>query len=53
VLSTGRLAYKISPKTGEIRSIDIIRAPKFGIYKTAFELPFPGEFNFDDNDNGQ
>jgi hypothetical protein len=46
LLCTDGSVYKISPKTEAMRRTDIKRLPKFGIYKIAFNNPFPGEFDF-------
>jgi len=38
-------AYKTSPKTGFTRHIPIQKFPKFGVYKIAASLPYPGEID--------
>ena len=38
-------AYKVSPRSGRLRSIPVENLPKFGPYRLAAELPFPEEFN--------
>jgi hypothetical protein len=35
--------YKISPLTGKMRHTSLDKMPKFGAYKIAISLPFPGE----------
>jgi hypothetical protein len=36
-------AYKITPRNGRKRKVPVDKLPKFGPYKIAAELPFPGE----------
>ncbi len=36
-------AYKITPRNERLRKIDLESLPKFGPYKIASQLPFPGE----------
>ena len=36
-------AYKVTPRNGRMRRIDIARLPRFGPYQIAAELPFPDE----------
>ncbi len=35
--------YKITPRNGRMRRVPIEKLPKFGPYKIAADLPFPGE----------
>jgi hypothetical protein len=35
--------YKVSPSTGKMRRSPLEKMPKFGVYKIAAGLPFPGE----------
>ena len=52
ILNVDGLAYEVSSKTGKMRLENIKQAPKFGVYKIAFENPFPGEFNYEERQNG-
>lgn len=38
--------YKVSPRTGRMRRVPIASLPKFGPYRLAEALPFPGEASF-------
>jgi hypothetical protein len=35
--------YKVTPSTGKMRRTRLEKMPKFGVYKIAADLPFPGE----------
>ena len=35
--------YKIAPRNGKLRKVDIERLPKFGNYKIVAQMPFPDE----------
>lgn len=43
LLHRSGLVYKISPGTGRMRRVPLERLPKFGPYRIADLLPFPGE----------
>ena len=38
-------AYKVTPRNGRKRRVDLTSLPKFGPYKVAAELPFPDEID--------
>jgi hypothetical protein len=43
LLHRNGLAYKITPHNGRLRLTNLEKLPKFGPYRLASELPFPGE----------
>jgi hypothetical protein len=43
LLHRNGFTYKLSPRTGKLRRVRVEDLPKFGPYKIAAMLPFPGE----------
>jgi hypothetical protein len=43
LLHRNGLAYKVSPRSGRLRRVPLQSLPKFGPYRLAEQLPFPGE----------
>ena len=35
--------YKVTPRNGRMRRVDVSRLPKFGPYRVAAEMPFADE----------